>query len=130
MPPAPAGFDHNLLAQFLAQALRNNAPGNIARATGGERHHQRERAAGKTLCGGGLSACQKCVTEHGYAQPIARSQFKHYIPPVAPHVVDVRSSPGRPSTPGSGFVDLLLMRELTTGERGATDVLSMGILGT
>ena len=36
----------------------------------------------------------------------------------------------RPSTPGSGFVDLLLMRELTTGERGATDVLSMGILGT
>jgi hypothetical protein len=24
----------------------------------------------------------------------------------------------------------LLMRELTTGERGATDVLSMGILGT
>ena len=36
----------------------------------------------------------------------------------------------RQSTPGSGFVDLLLMRELTTGERGATDVLSMGILGT
>jgi hypothetical protein len=36
----------------------------------------------------------------------------------------------RPSTPGGGFVDLLLMRELTTGERGGTDVLSMGILGT
>ena len=36
----------------------------------------------------------------------------------------------RPSTPGSGFVDLLLMREQTTGERGGTDVLSMGILGT
>ena len=43
----------------------------------------------------------------------------------------LKSAPGsRPSTPGSGFVDLLLMRELTTGERGATDVLSMGILGT
>ena len=36
----------------------------------------------------------------------------------------------RPSTPGSGFVGLLLMREQTTGERGGTDVLSMGILGT
>lgn len=35
----------------------------------------------------------------------------------------------QPSTPGSGF-DLLLMREVTTGEQGATDVLSMGILGT
>src|SRR4029450_7311344 len=57
-------LDHNLLAQFLAQALRNNACGNIARATGGERHHQCERATGKTLRGGCLSDCQKCATEH------------------------------------------------------------------
>src|SRR5262245_44579420 len=45
-------LDHDLLAQFLAQALRNDTPGNIARATGGERHHKRERATGKTLGGG------------------------------------------------------------------------------
>jgi hypothetical protein len=57
-------LDHNLLPQFLAQPLRNNTPGNIARATGGERHHQRERAIGKTLRGGCLSDCQKCATEH------------------------------------------------------------------
>src|SRR5215831_8532781 len=32
-------LDHNLMAQFRAQALRNNTPGNIARTTGGEWHH-------------------------------------------------------------------------------------------
>ena len=40
-----------------------------------------------------------------------------------PHTITELFQVLRPSTPGSGFVDLLLMRELTTGERGATDVL-------
>ena len=53
-----------------------------------------------------------------------------YSPPVCAFTsFDVRSSPGDRPRPGV-VVDLLLMRELTTGERGATDVPSMGILGT
>jgi hypothetical protein len=43
---------------FLAQAVRNNAAGTIARATGRERHHQREPAPRKTLRGG----CGRCAS--------------------------------------------------------------------
>ena len=35
----------DLLTELFAQALRQDAPGNIARPAGGERHHERERPA-------------------------------------------------------------------------------------
>src|SRR5262249_44055587 len=60
-------FYNNLLTQFLAQALRNNTPGDIARATRGERDHQSEWASRETLRGGRLSGCQNRAAENGPA---------------------------------------------------------------
>jgi len=50
----------DVLAQFLGQALCDNAPRHVARATCGERHHQRERPTWKTLRGGCFSKREKC----------------------------------------------------------------------